>query len=349
MLRQVKRLQSTTTTAAATAASSTSSNPPFTKILIANRGEIACRVMRTCRRLGIRTVAVYSDADANALHVRMADEAYPIGPAPTSKSYLDMARVVEAVKKSGAQAVHPGYGFLSENSHFVHALNEAGVVFIGPAEQSMALMGDKLTSKRIAKESAVNTIPGFEGAVRDLDHALQLANQITYPIMLKAVYYFNPAVLSISDSFYLFLTDGRLMEVVEKACVSAGTPPSSSLMLIPSNHRSDDDVKNNYKVAKSEAMASFGNDEFLIEKFIDNPRHIEIQIIGDQHGNTFYLPERECSIQRRNQKVIEEAPSVHLDQATRDAMGKQAVALAKRVGYHSAGTCFSQHTFFRFI
>jgi propionyl-CoA carboxylase alpha chain len=280
--------------------------PPFTKVLIANRGEIACRVMKTCRRMGIKTVAVYSDADSNSLHVRMADEAINIGPPPTAKSYLDIGKVVDAVKKSGAQAVHPGYGFLSENSKFVHALSDIGAVFIGPSEKSMAVMGDKITSKQLAKDSGVNTIPGFAGAVRDLNHAIELANKIGYPIMLKAAHGGG----------------GKGMRIAW----------------------SDEDVRRNYKVAKSEAMASFGDDTFLIEKFIDNPRHIEIQLIGDQHGNTYYLPERECSIQRRNQKVIEEAPSVHIDQATREAMGKQAVQLAKRVGYFSAGT-FMFHLF----
>ncbi|KAG0223375.1 hypothetical protein BGW42_005921 [Actinomortierella wolfii] len=272
----------------------------FDKILIANRGEIACRVIRTCKKMGIKTVAIHSDADVNSLHVQLADEAVNVGPAPTSQSYLNIPNILKAIKDTGAQAVHPGYGFLSENATFVKALDEAGVTFIGPSEYAMAAMGDKIQSKIIAEESKVNIIPGFNGVVRDVDHALEIARDIGYPVMLKA---------------------------------SAGGGGKG--MRIAWN---DDEVRDGYKIAKQESLASFGDDRILIEKFIDNPRHIEIQIISDKHGNTLYLPERECSIQRRNQKVIEEAPSTHIDPATRKAMGEQAVMLAKHVKYSSAGT-----------
>ncbi|KAI9182922.1 hypothetical protein H9P43_003834 [Blastocladiella emersonii ATCC 22665] len=272
----------------------------FDKILIANRGEIACRVMRTAKKMGIRTVAVYSDADASAQHVLMADEAVRVGPAPTAQSYLSIPNILDAIQRTGAQAVHPGYGFLSENAHFVEALDKKGVTFIGPSTTSMAAMGDKIESKRIAAEAKVNTIPGFSGEVQNLDHTLAIAKDIGYPLMIKA---------SAGGG-------GKGMRVVWN----------------------EKEVRENFDLIKSEAKASFGDDRLLIERFVDNPRHIEIQIVGDKHGNLVYLPERECSIQRRNQKVIEEAPSVHLDEATRRAMGEQAVALAKRVGYYSAGT-----------
>ncbi|KAG0361340.1 hypothetical protein BGZ54_009140, partial [Gamsiella multidivaricata] len=272
----------------------------FDKILIANRGEIACRVIRTAKKMGIKTVAIHSDADVNSLHVQLADEAVNVGPAPTSQSYLNIPNIIKAIKDTGAQAVHPGYGFLSENATFVKALDEVGVTFIGPSEDAMAAMGDKIQSKIIAKESKVNIIPGFNGVVRDVDHALEISNEIGYPVMLKA---------------------------------SAGGGGKG--MRIAWN---DEEVLEGYKMAKTESMASFGDDRLLIEKFIDNPRHIEIQIISDKHGNTLYLPERECSIQRRNQKVIEEAPSTHIDEKTRKAMGEQAVMLAKHVKYSSAGT-----------
>ncbi|KAG0304811.1 hypothetical protein BGZ98_004990 [Dissophora globulifera] len=272
----------------------------FDKILIANRGEIACRVIRTAKKMGIKTVAIHSDADVNSLHVQLADEAVNVGPAPTSQSYLNMPNILKAIKDTGAQAVHPGYGFLSENAAFVKALDQVGVTFIGPSEDAMAAMGDKIQSKIIAKESKVNIIPGFNGVVRDVDHALEISREIGYPVMLKA---------------------------------SAGGGGKG--MRIAWN---DDEVKEGFKIAKTESMASFGDDRLLIEKFIDNPRHIEIQIISDKHGNTLYLPERECSIQRRNQKVIEEAPSTHIDEKTRKAMGEQAVMLAKHVKYSSAGT-----------
>ncbi|KAJ3417439.1 hypothetical protein HDV05_003303 [Chytridiales sp. JEL 0842] len=273
----------------------------FDKILIANRGEIACRVIKTAKKMGIQTVAIYSDADANSLFVRMADEAYHVGPPPTSQSYLNIPNILKAIKETGAQAVHPGYGFLSENFQFVKALDAAGVTFIGPNEKAMYAMGDKIESKKIADAAGVHTIPGFNGVVENADHAVQIANQIGYPVMVKA---------------------------------SAGGGGKG--MRIAWN---DKECKEAFRMSQAEAKSSFGDDRLLVEKFIEDPRHIEIQLIGDQHGNTYYLPERECSIQRRNQKVIEEAPSVHIDAATRKAMGEQAVSLAKNVGYYSAGTC----------
>ncbi|OAJ43129.1 propionyl-CoA carboxylase alpha chain, mitochondrial [Batrachochytrium dendrobatidis JEL423] len=281
--------------------STTGYGKTFDKILIANRGEIACRVIRTAKKMGIKTVAIYSDADINSLHVRLADEAINVGPPATSKSYLNIPNIIGAIKQTGAQAVHPGYGFLSENSQFVHALDEIGAVFIGPNERAMAAMGDKIQSKIIAKEAKVTTIPGFNGVVENVDHAVKIANEIGYPVMIKA---------------------------------SAGGGGKG--MRIAWN---DKEAREAFKISSSEALSSFGDSRLLVEKFIEDPRHIEIQLIGDQHGNTIYLPERECSIQRRNQKVIEEAPSVHIDIATRKAMGEQAVALAKNVGYYSAGTC----------
>ncbi|KAJ1977191.1 hypothetical protein H4R33_006268 [Dimargaris cristalligena] len=272
----------------------------FNKILVANRGEIACRVMRTAKKLGIKTVAIYSDADVNSLHVQMADEAVNVGPAPTSQSYLNMDHIIQAVKDTGAQAVHPGYGFLSENAAFVGALEKAGATFIGPGVEAMAAMGDKIQSKIIAGQAGVNIIPGFNGVVRDTDHALEISRDIGYPVMIKA---------------------------------SAGGGGKG--MRIAHN---DQEVIDGFKLASTESQSSFGDSRLLIEKFIEEPRHIEIQILADKHGNTLYLPERECSIQRRNQKVIEEAPSTKLDPATRKAMGEQAVSLAKGVNYSSAGT-----------
>ena len=251
--------------------------------------------------MGIKTVAVYSDADINSLHVRLADEAVRVGPPPTNKSYLVIPNIVAAIKATGAQAVHPGYGFLSENSRFVHALDDAGVAFIGPNEKAMAAMGDKIQSKIIAKKANVHTIPGFNGVVTDAEHAVQIANDIGYPVMVKA---------------------------------SAGGGGKG--MRIAWN---DNEAREAFRISSAEALSSFGDNRLLVEKFIEHPRHIEIQLMGDKHGNVVYLPERECSIQRRNQKVIEEAPSVHLDSATRKAMGEQAVQLAKDVGYDSAGTC----------
>ncbi|XP_031548764.1 propionyl-CoA carboxylase alpha chain, mitochondrial-like [Actinia tenebrosa] len=272
----------------------------FDKILIANRGEIACRVMKTCKRLGIKTVAVYSEADADALHVKTADEGVCVGPPPTNQSYLNMDAILDAIQITGAQAVHPGYGFLSENFRFVEKLDKIGVTFIGPCTYAMKCMGDKIESKIIGKKAGVNTIPGYDGVVKNQDDAVKIANEIGYPVMLKA---------------------------------SAGGGGKG--MRIAWN---DTETKEGFKLSSQEAMSSFGDDRLLIEKFIDEPRHIEIQVLGDKHGNAVYLNERECSIQRRNQKVIEEAPSSFVDPDLRRAMGEQAVALAKAVGYDSAGT-----------
>ncbi|UNK40948.1 acetyl/propionyl/methylcrotonyl-CoA carboxylase subunit alpha (plasmid) [Shinella sp. H4-D48] len=270
------------------------------KILIANRGEIACRVIRTARAMGIKTVAVYSDADANALHVEMADEAVHIGPAPSSQSYIVIDKILEAIAKTGADAVHPGYGFLSENAAFAEALEKVGVVFIGPPVGAIEAMGDKITSKKLAAKAGVSTVPGHMGLIEDADEAVRIASQIGYPVMIKA---------------------------------SAGGGGKG--MRIAFN---DTEAREGFQSSKNEAKSSFGDDRIFIEKFVTQPRHIEIQVLGDQHGNVVYLGERECSIQRRNQKVIEEAPSPFLDAATRQAMGEQAVALAKAVGYYSAGT-----------
>src|SRR5210317_503365 len=272
----------------------------FDKILIANRGEIACRVIKTARKMGIKTVAVYSDADRNALHVEMADEAVHIGPAPANQSYIVIDKIMEAVRKTGAQAVHPGYGFLSENSKFAEALEAAGVAFIGPPVGAIESMGDKITSKKIAQEANVSTVPGYMGLIADADEAVKIAGQIGYPVMIKA---------------------------------SAGGGGKG--MRVAYN---DQEAREGFQSSKNEAASSFGDDRIFIEKFVTQPRHIEIQILGDKHGNLIYLGERECSIQRRNQKVIEEAPSPFLDTKTRKAMGEQAVALAKAVDYCSAGT-----------
>ena len=272
----------------------------FQKILIANRGEIACRVIRTARRMGIVTVAVYSDADANALHVREADEAIRIGPPPATQSYIDIENVVGAIRESGADAVHPGYGFLSENALFAERLAEAGIAFIGPPASAIRAMGDKITSKKLADEAGVSTVPGHMGIVADADEAATIAAQIGYPVMIKA---------------------------------SAGGGGKG--MRIAWN---DAEARQGFASSRSEAAASFGDDRIFIEKFVTDPRHIEIQVLADAHGNCIYLGERECSIQRRNQKVIEEAPSPFLDETTRRAMGEQACALAQAVGYTSAGT-----------
>jgi propionyl-CoA carboxylase alpha chain len=272
----------------------------FKKILIANRGEIACRVIRTARKLGIATVAVYSDADREALHVKMADEAVHIGPSPSSKSYIVIDRILDAVRRSGADAVHPGYGFLSENPHFADALKEVGVTFIGPPVGAIEAMGDKITSKRIAAGAGVSTVPGHMGLIDDAEAAVRIARDIGYPVMIKA---------------------------------SAGGGGKG--MRIAWN---DAEAREGFQSSRNEAKSSFGDDRIFIEKFVTDPRHIEIQVLGDRHGNLIYLGERECSIQRRNQKVIEEAPSPFLDAATRRAMGEQAVALARAVGYFSAGT-----------
>ncbi|CAN7437387.1 acetyl/propionyl/methylcrotonyl-CoA carboxylase subunit alpha [Rhizobium sp. LjRoot30] len=272
----------------------------FKKILIANRGEIACRVIKTAKKLGIATVAVYSDADRDALHVRMADEAVHIGPAPSSQSYIVIDRIIEAIRKTGADAVHPGYGFLSENAAFAEALEKEGVAFIGPPVGAIQAMGDKITSKKLAAEAGVSTVPGHMGLIADADEAVKISAEIGYPVMIKA---------------------------------SAGGGGKG--MRIAWN---DQEAREGFQSSKNEAKSSFGDDRIFIEKFVTEPRHIEIQVLGDKHGTVLYLGERECSIQRRNQKVIEEAPSPFLDPATRKAMGEQAVALSKAVGYHSAGT-----------
>ena len=272
----------------------------FKKILIANRGEIACRVIKTARKMGIKTVAVYSDADRHALHVQMADEAYHIGPPPANQSYIVIDKIMEAIKATGAEAVHPGYGFLSENSKFAEALSAAGVAFIGPPVGAIEAMGDKITSKKIAQDAQVNTVPGYMGLIEDAEEAVKISNQIGYPVMIKA---------------------------------SAGGGGKG--MRIAWN---DTEAREGFESSKNEAANSFGDDRIFIEKFVTQPRHIEIQVLADSHGNAVYLHERECSIQRRNQKVVEEAPSPFLDEETRKAMGEQSVALAKAVGYASAGT-----------
>ena len=272
----------------------------FEKILIANRGEIACRVIKTARKMGIKTVAIYSDADKQALHVQMADEAVHIGPPPANQSYIVIDKVMDAIRQSGAQAVHPGYGFLSENAKFAEALAAEGVAFVGPPVGAIESMGDKITSKKIAQEANVSTVPGYMGLIEDADEAVKISNDIGYPVMIKA---------------------------------SAGGGGKG--MRIAWN---DEEAREGFQSSKNEAANSFGDDRIFIEKFVTQPRHIEIQVLCDTHGNGIYLGERECSIQRRNQKVVEEAPSPFLDEATRKAMGEQAVALAKAVGYASAGT-----------
>uniref|UniRef100_A0A8C9IUQ6 Propionyl-CoA carboxylase alpha chain, mitochondrial n=1 Tax=Piliocolobus tephrosceles TaxID=591936 RepID=A0A8C9IUQ6_9PRIM len=272
----------------------------FDKILIANRGEIACRVIKTCRKMGIKTVAIHSDADAGSVHVKMADEAVCVGPAPTSKSYLNVDAIMEAIKKTRAQAVHPGYGFLSENKEFARCLAAEDVIFIGPDTHAIQAMGDKIESKLLARKAEVNTIPGFDGVVKDAEEAVRIAREIGYPVMIKA---------------------------------SAGGGGKGMRIAWD-----DEETRDGFRLSSQEAASSFGDDRLLIEKFIDNPRHIEIQVLGDKHGNALWLNERECSIQRRNQKVVEEAPSIFLDAETRRAMGEQAVALARAVKYSSAGT-----------
>ncbi len=272
----------------------------FKRILIANRGEIACRIIKTARRMGIATVAVYSEADKDALHVDMADDAVLIGPPPAADSYLVIQKIIDACKTTGAEAVHPGYGFLSEREAFPKALAEAGIVFIGPNPRAIAAMGDKIESKKAAAAANVSTVPGYLGVIEDEAHATKIADEIGYPVMIKA---------SAGGG-------GKGMRIAYARA----------------------EVAEGFTRAKSEAKSSFGDDRVFIEKFIVDPRHIEIQVLGDKHGNVVYLGERECSIQRRNQKVIEEAPSPLLDEATRRKMGEQAVALAKAVGYDSAGT-----------
>jgi propionyl-CoA carboxylase alpha chain len=272
----------------------------FDKILIANRGEIACRVIKTARKMGIKTVAIYSDADKQALHVKMADEAVHIGPPPANQSYIVIDKVMDAIRQTGAQAVHPGYGFLSENSKFAGALAAEGVAFVGPPVGAIEKMGDKITSKKIAQDAGVSTVPGYMGLIEDADEAVKISNQVGYPVMLKA---------------------------------SAGGGGKG--MRIAWN---DEEAREGFQSSKNEAANSFGDDRIFIEKFVTQPRHIEIQVLCDSHGNGIYLGERECSIQRRQQKVVEEAPSPFLDEATRKAMGEQAVALAQAVDYASAGT-----------
>jgi propionyl-CoA carboxylase alpha chain len=272
----------------------------FKRILIANRGEIACRVIKTARRMGIETVAVYSEADRDALHVEMADDAVLIGPPAAAESYLAMEKIVEACRKTGAEAVHPGYGFLSEREAFPRALAQAGIVFIGPNPGAIAAMGDKIESKKAAAQAKVSTVPGHLGVIEDEKQAVTIADEIGYPVMIKA---------------------------------SAGGGGKGMRIA-----HSKSEVAEGFGLARAEAKSSFGDDRVFIEKFIVDPRHIEIQVLGDKHGNVIYLGERECSIQRRNQKVIEEAPSPLLDEATRRKMGEQAVALAKAVNYDSAGT-----------
>lgn len=272
----------------------------FKKILIANRGEIACRVIKSAQKMGIKTVAVYSDADRNALHVRMADEAVHIGPSPANQSYIVIDKILDAVRQTGAEAVHPGYGFLSENMNFAAALEAAGVVFIGPPSPAIEAMGDKITSKKLAMEAGVSTVPGYMGLIADGDEAIKISGQIGYPVMIKA---------------------------------SAGGGGKGMRIAW-----TESEVREGFQSSKNEAASSFGDDRIFIEKFVTQPRHIEIQVLADKHGNIVYLHERECSIQRRNQKVIEEAPSPFLDEATRRAMGEQACALARAVGYTSAGT-----------
>ncbi|MEC4594699.1 acetyl/propionyl/methylcrotonyl-CoA carboxylase subunit alpha [Nitrospirillum amazonense] len=272
----------------------------FSKILIANRGEIACRVIKTARRIGIKTVAVYSEADAGALHVQMADEAVAIGPAPSAQSYLVADRIIQACLETGAEAVHPGYGFLSEKAAFCEALKAAGIAFIGPDVHAIGAMGDKIESKKLAKAAGVSTVPGYLGVIKDDEEAVRIAHDIGYPVMIKA---------------------------------SAGGGGKGMRVAWD-----DAQTREGFRSASNEARSSFADDRVFIEKYVTEPRHIEIQVMADAHGNCVYLGERECSIQRRHQKVIEEAPSPFLDEATRKAMGEQAVALAQAVQYRSAGT-----------
>ncbi len=272
----------------------------FKKILVANRGEIACRVMRTAKAMGIKTVAVYSDADARSPHVLMADESVRLGPAPAADSYLKAELILLAAKETGADCIHPGYGFLSERESFARACAEAGIAFVGPPPKAIAAMGDKIESKKLAKAAGVNVVPGYLGEIADTDEAVRIAGDIGYPVMMKA---------------------------------SAGGGGKGMRLAY-----SEQDVREGFEATKREGLASFGDDRVFIEKFIESPRHIEIQVIGDQHGNIVYLNERECSIQRRHQKVVEEAPSPFVTPAMRKAMGEQAVALARAVGYYSAGT-----------
>ena len=272
----------------------------FAKILIANRGEIACRIIKSARAMGIKTVAVYADADANAPHVALADEATPIGPSPSSESYLVIDKIINAARRTGADAIHPGYGFLSENSEFALALEAAGIAFIGPGVEAIRAMGDKIESKKLAAKAGVNTIPGWPDVIADAEEAVRIARDIGHPVMVKA---------------------------------SAGGGGKG--MRVAYN---DEEVRDGFVSASNEARSSFGDDRIFIEKFIEEPRHIEIQILADSQGGIIHLGERECSIQRRHQKVIEEAPSPFIDAETRAAMGAQSIELARAVGYKSAGT-----------
>ena len=272
----------------------------FSKILIANRGEIAVRIIKTCRRMGIKTVVVYSEADADSMAVEMADETVFIGAAPASESYLVADKIIAAVRETGAEAIHPGFGFLSENAGFARRCAEEGIVFIGPNPHAIEAMGDKIESKKFATKAGISVVPGHIGEIDDTAHAVKIAEAVGYPVMLKA---------------------------------SAGGGGKG--IRVAWNRK---DVEEGFPAVRSEAKSSFGDDRIFIEKFIESPRHIEIQVLGDKHGNVVHLFERECSIQRRNQKVIEEAPSPLLDEATRKAMGDQAIALAKAVSYDSAGT-----------
>ncbi|MDF2367872.1 acetyl/propionyl/methylcrotonyl-CoA carboxylase subunit alpha [Sneathiella sp.] len=272
----------------------------FKKILIANRGEIACRVIRSARAMGIKTVAVYSDADDGAVHMQMADEAVHIGPSAAAESYLIIEKIINACKETGAEAVHPGYGFLSENQAFADALDEAGIAFIGPGKKAIASMGDKIASKKLALDAGVNTVPGHMDLIEDAEHAVKISKEIGYPVMIKA---------------------------------SAGGGGKGMRIA-----HDDEEAREGFQSAKNEAISSFGDDRIFIEKFVVDPRHIEIQVLADKHGTCLYLGERECSVQRRHQKVIEEAPSPFVDEELRKAMGEQAVALANVVDYHSAGT-----------
>lgn len=272
----------------------------FKKILVANRGEIACRVFRTAKKMGIATVAVYSDADARSPHVLMADEAVRLGPAPAAESYLKAELILDAARITGADCIHPGYGFLSERESFAKACAEAGIAFVGPPPNAIAAMGDKIESKKLAKAAGVNVVPGFLGEIADTDEAVKIASDIGYPVMMKA---------------------------------SAGGGGKGMRLAW-----SEQDVREGFEATKREGLASFGDDRVFIEKFIESPRHIEIQVLGDQHGNIVYLNERECSVQRRHQKVVEEAPSPFVSPEMRRKMGEQAVALSRAVGYYSAGT-----------
>ena len=272
----------------------------FEKILIANRGEIACRVIKTVRKMGIRTVAIYSEADKDALHVSMADEALPVGGAPVRESYLAIDNILQACHESGAEAVHPGYGFLSENAEFASRLDEAGIVFVGPTAEAIRSMGDKITSKQLAADAGVNTIPGSGDLLDSAEHAESVAHRIGYPVMIKA---------------------------------SAGGGGKGMRIA-----RNDEECREGFERARGEAHSAFGDDRVFMERFIEDPRHIEIQVLADRHGNIIHLLERECSLQRRHQKIIEESPSPFLDDATRAAMGKQAIALARAVDYQSVGT-----------